>query len=196
MVLFASQPLAEFYASDALVASSPGYDQYTVLRLLVAALEVLVDRNRCSMLLVIRPHPREAMSRLKAYERDGNGLRVVVSVAEDARSAVLAADLVCGMTTMLLMESCYLGQVTVSLQPGLRGADPLPTNRMGWSRLVAQPEEIEGVVETMLLDELARADIRRRLAAIQPDGQAAVRVAAQVYAIAAGSREPELGITS
>jgi len=95
------------------------------------------------------------------------------------------------MTTILLMESCLLGQITVSLQPGLKGQDMLPSNRAGWSRLVTHPGEIAGVLEMMLLDESARADIRRRLATIKPDGQAAARVAAEVYAVAAGSRKPE-----
>lgn len=183
LVLFASQPITELYSDKRLAASHPGYDQHGVLRCLVEALERVAAVRGCRIVLVVRPHPREDAQRLSAYTRDEGKVRVVISALGEARAVVAAADLVCGMTSMMLVESCYLGQVTVSLQPGLRGQDLLPSNRLGWSRLVVRHEDMAGTLETALLDESARTATRQRLEAIRPDGGAAERVAAEVYAM-------------
>ena len=75
---------------------------------------------------------------------------------DDAHDWVRAADLVCGMTTALLLEAAMLGCVTLSLQPGLAGADTL---RVGTP--VTDPEEVEPTVHRALLDDDYRAAVRR-----------------------------------
>jgi len=68
----------------------------------------------------------------------------------------MAADLVVGMNTELLVEACYLGCITLSLQPGLRHPDRLPTNRLGFSRAVYQENEIKPALLELLLNEKSR----------------------------------------
>ena len=75
---------------------------------------------------------------------------------DDPHDWVRAADLVCGMTTALLLEAAMLGCVTLSLQPGLAGADTL---RVGTP--VTDPEEVEPTVHRALLDDDYRAAVRR-----------------------------------
>jgi hypothetical protein len=75
----------------------------------------------------------------------------------------------------------------VSLQPGLRGADVLPTNAWGASVPVYEPGALDGTIDRMLLDEAARAEALARLQPLTVDGNAARRVADLVYAHAAKS---------
>jgi hypothetical protein len=89
---------------------------------------------------------------------------------------VLAADLVIGMSTMLLVEACLLGRVVLSIQPGLRFADPLPTNRWGVSRAVYSQEDIEPAVTSLLFDEAARVEAVARTAKIRVEPGAAQRI--------------------
>jgi hypothetical protein len=93
----------------------------------------------------------------------------------------MAADLVTGINSMLLVEACYLGCVTVSIQPGLRFPDALPTNDLGISRAVYRREEIKPVVEEMLLDRQARLAARWRVSSLHLDGGATRRVVNLVY---------------
>lgn len=181
LVVFASQPLAELYERLELRARHPGYDQHSVLRLLVAELEALAQESKRGLFLLVRPHPRENSAALAWVEQHAGVLKTCVSGAGDSRACAVSADLVCGMTSVLLVESCYLGCPTVSVQPGLVGPDTLPSNRAGWSLLVREASEIRPVVRRLLFDPKARAEHRQRLEAVCPDGRAARRVADVVY---------------
>ena len=181
LVVFASQPLAEFYAQPELRARHPGYDQGTALRLLIAALEDLAPEIRRNIVLLVRPHPREEPGSLAWAARSTGALRVRIDGSGDSRAGLLAADLVCGMTSVLLVEACHLGCLTLSLQPGLVGPDLLPTNRTGLSRLVRAAGEMRGALLDFLCDEPARAEQRKRLAGLAADGGASRRVADMIY---------------
>lgn len=179
LVLFASQPLAEvcgLVGSDELYL---GYTEREVLQQLVAALERISNRTRRKLILLVRPHPRET---LKAFAHDGSDLvRIVVSRDGDVREVAMAADLVTGMNTVLLVEACYLGCIVVSLQPGLAVRDPLPTNRFELSYPVYTTDQMEPVVERMLFDEESRKKAKAKLAAFNNDGGATRRVMDLTY---------------
>lgn len=157
MVLFASQPLAALWGNDPSVESHPGYTEQTVLDLLCAALSRIVLRRGGAITLVVRPHPREGVIDLSRFE--SAPVRVISDSTHDGRQMALAADLVVGMTTVLLVEACLLGCVTVSLQPGLRKADVLPTNRAGLTRAVYDARDVEGNMEALLFDHTARGEL-------------------------------------
>lgn len=179
LVLFASQPLSLLYGSAPTHPLYPGYDEQKVLRVLVAALDEIAEKRHQEITLVVRPHPREAADAF--IEAHGHTTRLIVSVEVEARDMVMAADLVTGMSTVLLMEACYLGCVTVSLQPGLRSPDVLPTNAWEFSRAVYREEDIQPVVERMLFDQEARRSAQARLATFQLDSQATERVVKLAY---------------
>lgn len=175
LVLFASQPLASVFGDSAERPLYLGYTEFTVLDALVSSLENIAARHAEQITLLIRPHPRENSQALE--ERTSDSIRIVVSSDGDGREMVLASDLVAGMTTMLLVEACFLGVPVVSLQPGLRTADPLPTNRAGLSRPVYSTDEFEPVIESLLFDETVRQNTMANLAKSVPSGDAAQYVA-------------------
>jgi hypothetical protein len=174
MVLFASQPIAAFYGDDTDGPSHPGYTEHTVLAALVAALDRIAVGKAPAIALVVRPHPREDASALQRHR--ARSIRVIVDGRGDAREVALAADLVTGMSTVLLVEACLLGCVVASLQPGLRSADVLPTNRWGATQAVFRAEDLEGVVGRLLLDEEARREAKAQAARLQFEPGATDRV--------------------
>jgi hypothetical protein len=174
MVLFASQPITALYGDDTGGPSHPGFTEHTVLAALVAALDRIAGGEAPPIALVVRPHPREDAAGLQRHR--ARSMRVIVDGRGDAREAALAADLVTGMNTILLVEACLLGCVVASLQPGLRSADVLPTNRWGATQAVFRAEDLEGVVGRLLLDEEARREAKARAARLQFEPGAAERV--------------------
>lgn len=179
LILFASQPLSLLYGTDPVDPLYPGYDERMVLRALVVALDQIAEQSHQEIVLVIRPHPRE---QIQSFDKvQGRLIRIVVSKDGESRDLVMAADLVTGMTTILLVDACYLGCVTVSLQPGLRFPDPLPTNPLGFSRGVYREEEIKPVIERMLLDKEIRSSAQARLSKFHMDNGATQRVVKLVY---------------
>jgi hypothetical protein len=162
MVLFASQPLAALSRDNSLCFLDVGYTEQTVLDALVAALERIAQRTGQKIALVIRPHPRERAADLEFWQ--SRTIRILVSTESEGREVALASDLVTGMTTVLLIEACLMGCMVVSLQPGLRSADILPTNSAGFSRAVYDESEIEPIIERLLFDEVARKEAITRVA--------------------------------
>ena len=88
----------------------------------------------------------------------------------------MAADLVVGMHSMALVEACLLGRPVLSVQPGLRFADPLPTNRLGASRAVYRHEDLLPALDELLSNSAARVALASRAAGLLPTAGAARRV--------------------
>jgi hypothetical protein len=179
VVLFASQPLSVLYGTDPANPAYMGFYEHTVLPRLVAALEAIATDSGRAVALVVRPHPREDRGWLEGLR--SAAVRIVVSSEGDPREAALSADLVTGMNSVLLMEACYMRCLAVSLQPGLRRTDVLPTNRWGFSRAVYREEDIKPVIEQMLLDQETRLAAQARLVSLQPPNGATQRVVNLVY---------------
>jgi hypothetical protein len=178
LVAFVSQPMAAIFGTSAM---SPGYMGYTEQEVLAALLGALrkVAQVGVPVVLAVLPHPREDPRNFAG--RSSADVEVVVSRHHSAHEMVMSADLVVGMNSILLMEACYLGCPTLSLQPGLRQTDTLPTNRIGISRGVQDAAEIDSAVAELLLDESSRHDLMQRLAEFRVDGGAAERVAGLIY---------------
>lgn len=179
LVVFASQPLSGLFGTDQSNPLFCGYDEQRVARALLQALEHIAQRSCRSIGLVIRPHPRESPDSFNWVR--GQLVRVLVSGEGESRNVAMSADLVTGMNTVLLVEACYLGCVTVSLQPDLLVTDTLPTNRLGLSYPAYSYQEVEPVVERMLLDQDARSQALARLGEMRLDNQATSRVVSLVY---------------
>jgi hypothetical protein len=178
-VLFASQPLTSLYGTDILEERYLGFDEWTVLELLIDSLERIKEETAANIHLVIRPHPRESAEMFQGFNSDLIPISVVHGGT--ARSQVMAADLVIGMNTELLVEACYLGCIAVSLQPGLRHPDRLPTNRLGFSRAVYDPMEIVPVIHELLLDENARNQMKENVKDFRLAGKATGNVVRLLY---------------
>jgi UDP-N-acetylglucosamine 2-epimerase len=179
LVVFASQPFSAFAGTDSSLPQYRGFDERSVAAQLLKVLESVATDSERRITLVIRPHPREKADSFDHLRSDAVG--VCVTTDGDARETVAAADLVVGMNTVLLIEACYLGCVVVSLQPGLKGTDPLPTNRLGFSRAVYSDREIAPAIRELLIDENARQRVRENLERFRVDGNAAKRVAEMVF---------------
>lgn len=181
LVVFASQPFSALCRPGAEIFPSPGYDEQIVAALLVQALEKIADESSSRIVLAIRPHPREDAANL--HHLHSARIRIRLGNEGDSREAAVAADLVTGMNSALLVEACYLGCLVVSLQPNLKLADALPTNRRGFSRPAYREEEVLPVLREMLLDQEARTSAANRLAHFRPSGDATQRVAELVYSL-------------
>ncbi len=174
LVVFASQPLAELYAE---VRGDPlwlGYHQYSVLKDLLGALEDIAARRDAIITLVVLPHPRESQTAFAGFS--GKHVRLMVGEGNPHEWA-RGADLVCGMHSMFLLESCHAGNLTLSLQPGLRQTDTLPVSRQGVCPVVLRAEEMGVALESLLFDAKLRSTWLSRLDALSNDGKAAQRVA-------------------
>lgn len=161
LVLFASQPIAEMQEAHAGIAH-PGYTQHSVLTTLLPVLEEIRTASGRDVRIWIRPHPRELKDAYTGYASD-NPSWVVVSSIGKPREAACAADLVTGMSSVLLFEAAVMGRAVLSLQPGLRIPDPLPLARLGMGETVYTDASVAPAIRTALSSPASR--IRSKLPA-------------------------------
>jgi hypothetical protein len=168
LVLFVSQALDELY-DDA--ATRIGFNQHEVQRLVTRTLAQL--RSDQSIVLAVRRHPRESELPI---EGSTDGLKVVRDDTPNRWNAVMAADLVVGMNSVLLLEASYLGTAVLSLQPELRGDDVLPSNRWGGSAAAYRSDDAARLLVEYVSDASPRERLRNKAMAFAPDGNATQRV--------------------
>lgn len=176
LVVFASEPL---FTGSPSSPTDPGYTKMGVLHSIISALDEIQTSCNQKITLIIRPHPREESAEFSDIQ--GNRIPVIVSTTGNSREIIMAADLVTGMTTALLVEACYLGCIVVSVQPGLINPDILPTNRLGYSYPIYTEDDITQVLQTMLLDSHRRNEAYEKISNLKSDGNAAERVVQQIY---------------
>jgi hypothetical protein len=120
LIVFVSEPVEDDHGKDHRSASYRGYTEKAVLRALVSLLRPFRNRVQVGLL----PHPRQNSHDLISFWEDhrkdvmGGLIRL-----PNGRQAVLAADGVCGMASILLYEAWLTGKPVLSLQPGLRRKD-------------------------------------------------------------------------
>jgi hypothetical protein len=173
-VVFVSQPLSMICGENESNPRFLGYTEKTVLKNLVTALNKISQDSKKDIVLIVRPHPREKLDNYEGIT--SNFIRIIASWDGDPRDIVMASDLVIGMNTELLVEACYLGCIVVSIQPGLRFNDVLPTNHEGYSVPVYSKEKIIETIRMTLMDPDIRSEMKNKLKHFKQDGHATDRI--------------------
>lgn len=143
LIFFASQPLKKYYENQL------GYHEISILNSLIRVLEEIKISTQQHLTLVIRPHPQESTEDYQYYSEHIN---IIVSAECNQREIAMASDLVLGMTSILLVEACYLHCIVLSLQLGLSKPDVLPTNRWGVSVPIYDEKEMHPIIKKYLFN--------------------------------------------
>ena len=175
LVLYLSSPISSHRGADESSPDYMGYTEHTSLRLLLNELEALSGELQGSIHLLVKPHPRDPADNFDGWK--GKQVRLEVVSQADTRQLILASDLVVGTVSVALIESCLLGRPTISLQPGLKGEDMLPSNRWGATTAVYDERELSKAIIDLLIDEYAQQSHLGDMPAELTDGLAAERVA-------------------
>jgi hypothetical protein len=178
LVTFFSQPLSAGFgkSGDSNPRESIGYDERIIMPAVIETLAVIARRRTQEIALAIRPHPRESIDWYRSLSTPDPLLRLLVTTEGESREWAMASHLVAGMTSVILVEACFLGCPVVSVQTGLKGRDVLPTNRLGLSRAVYHLGELDRCIDQLLFDDSARSALRTELDGLQNTQGATQRI--------------------
>lgn len=96
--------------------------------------------------LVLRMHPKNTKEELAPFLGDFQQ----ISEQQSPLELVFAADLVVGMTSMLLLEAAIMGRQTLSIVPRIAEKDSLPTIRAGITPCVTSRDELMMILPNLL----------------------------------------------
>lgn len=122
----------------------PGEERRT--HIVLAAFLAALDALRPKPIAMLRLHPKDEPAEYQAYA----GAFDATSGTEAPHELVFAADLVVGMTTMLLAEAVALGRPVLSIVPRVCEAGWLPTSVRQIIPVVAEMTEIAPAMRTGL----------------------------------------------
>jgi len=104
--------------------------------------------------LVLRLHPKDISEDYMSYLEEFD----LVSSGDSPFELIYAADLIVGLTTMLILESALLGKLTLSVVPRAVEMDWLPTIRPGITPCVTTREQLRTALVDLLCDSLHDKD--------------------------------------
>ena len=131
-----------------LLSPAPAPDEYSLrgrgertgrTEIIIEEFLMAVKHLPRSPYLVLRLHPKDCRDDFKTYAVDFDRIDHTSPPLE----LVFCADLVVGMTSMLLLEAVLLGRRTLSIVPRTSERDWLPTVRLGITPCVMNRQELE-----------------------------------------------------
>ena len=149
VVVFASEPITTTYGPEAL--SHWGYSERSILTSLVGALERTAADSDRQLVLVVRPHPKEGVRHFADIVGRCRRVRAVFDTDSSPWTLINRADLVCGMSSMFLLESAVLQTRLLSIQIGLCRQDPFILSRRGLSKSVLSEDELARALRSIII---------------------------------------------
>lgn len=154
MVTFISEPISQDYAGSN-GELYWGFDEKSTCSMLLYTLEKVLKQSDQRVKLIIKQHPRENEDNYSFLNNEVRNGHISISTVKDIDSWSLlrASDLVCGMSSMLLLEAIILGCPVLSIQIGLNRASPLILVQRGILSPILKQEELKNTLRRILVDK-------------------------------------------
>lgn len=125
-ICYVSEPISQDYDNDGKAEPYWGYDEKSNFRHLYRMLEKISPELQGRIHLIIRPHPRERKENWTEIVKNCNSEKIILSIDTKSSSFALlkGVDLVCGMSSMFLLEAVICGKPIISIQIGLKRKNP------------------------------------------------------------------------
>ena len=159
-VLFVSEPIAQDVAAG---ANEPyGFDEVDALEVLYrGALRIAHEGRKTDIAIKFHPYenPENCRHRTAKWEKHGNLKLQHLAKNSHAREWVSWADLVVGISSVLLLEAMLLGKPVVSLQPGLKRENTFIAGNLGFAPTLTDARRGAEFVASLIHDPQKREEL-------------------------------------
>lgn len=143
-IVFASEPILQDYDRNNFENSYWGYNEKSIFFHLYSCLKTIAMDASKSIRIILRPHPRENtetwIETIKPLEN--KNLRIVIDNKHDSFSILKSADIVCGMSSMFLLEAVICKKPILSIEIGLCRENPFVLSKLGICPSIMTEEEL------------------------------------------------------
>lgn len=140
LITFASEPISKDYCST---LNHIGYTEKTILEAILEKLEKITFVSGRKISVIIKLHPRENIETyhdIISFKYDK--INIHIDKTSNPFDLILASDLICGMSSMFLIESVILGKPIISVQIGLNKENPFILDRRGIMKSIMNNETL------------------------------------------------------
>lgn len=131
-----------------------GYNEQKIFAYIYETVRKLQGEIGRKFELLIRPHPRENPvgweTVIEKCNADENGITILLDKTEDTFSLLKSVDIVCGMSSMLLIEALLCEVPMVSCLIGLKQESPFIFDRLGIYKSCKNMDELYRQMEAII----------------------------------------------
>lgn len=166
MFVYASEPISKIYGSEQGKAYW-GYTEKTIFTSLQRELVSLTKQYGKQGKVIIRPHPKENKEAWSACLGTIENVTFQLDDSTDAKLLIKASDLICGMSSMFLMESALCDKKILSVQIGLKKENPFILDKKGIIKSVRTEQELKEQLQFFLEGKMQQYELDIKYGAIE-----------------------------
>jgi len=156
LIVYVSEPISKSYRETENSNHYWGYTEKTIFNYLLQELDKITkDKKNQKITLLIKLHPRED---LNSYDTLVKKLklesRLKVQVIKKPISnwdLILSANLICGMSSMLLTEALFLDKPVLSVQIGLKRENPFILAKKKIVKSITDQNELSNALKHLIV---------------------------------------------
>jgi nucleotide-binding universal stress UspA family protein len=166
VITFASEPITRTYGNHN-GRNYLGYTEKTIALELLQALQELARGSALNFTLVIKLHPKEMISDWHEIIKDNQteDLKIILMKSGNVWELMKASNLVCGMTSMFLIEAVVLQRPVLSIQIGRKRKSEFVLEKRG----ILKPVFDQSILRRRLTQLIAHKRIPMRTFKTIPD---------------------------
>lgn len=154
VITYASEPISKTYNESDNSEHYWGYSERTIFKEFISVLNKVVQKANKKIKLIIRLHPKENENNYNnLIDNINNNISVLIDKKLEGFKLICASNLICGMSSMFLIEGAVLGKSIISMQMGLHRDNPFVLDRIGIVKSVLYRKELEDKIQRSILKD-------------------------------------------
>lgn len=154
LITFASEPVSVDYSGNIDDQDYWGYNEKTIFKELMKAIVNVEPEFKGKISIIIKLHPREDKNSYLDVSENSKSNKIDITVVEkfDSYSLIAASNLICGMSSMFLIEAVVIGKPVISIAIGLNRENPFVLDRIGVLKSVYSTEELQEKLRLIMIN--------------------------------------------
>lgn len=152
IITYASEPISETYGESDNSEHYWGYSERTIFKEFINLLNQVSQKFNKKIKLIIRLHPKENENNYNdLIDNINNNISILIDKNLDGFKLMCASNLICGMSSMFLIESAVLEKSIISIQIGLNRENPFILDQMGIVKSILNRKDLEKKIQRVIL---------------------------------------------
>lgn len=159
-IVYVSEPIIQDYDEGDESKLFWGYNERTNFENLYVSLTHILKGSSKKVYLTVRPHPRESVDGWKKIISSKINENIILNcdTENDSFYILKNADLVCGMSSMFLLEAAICEVPIISIQIGLKQDNPFILDKIGSVKSKLTKEELEADLKNAINGDYYKFD--------------------------------------
>ncbi|NFG60641.1 hypothetical protein [Clostridium sp. CMCC3677] len=154
IITYASEPLSKTYGESDTSEHYWGYSERSIFKEFINVLNQVRQKTNRKIGLIIRLHPKEDENNYNdLIDNINDNISILIDKKLDGFKLICTSNLICGMSSMFLIESAVLGKSIISMQMGLNRDNPFILDKIGAVKSILYTKELEEKIEKFVMND-------------------------------------------